>query len=254
MAGIQMQILGSGTCVPSLERGSCSALVRGGGALILIDVGPGTMGRLLAAGVGIDEIDVICLTHFHPDHCGELAAFIFSSKYPVWERTKPLTLVGGAGVTEFWEKLGRVWGSNLEMPEGCFRVIELGDEGVVDLGFPGLGLAYGPVNHKPESRAFRFTDGEGFSMVYSGDTDESPELEALASGADVLVIEASTPDGEKAPGHLTPSLAGEIARRAGVGQVVLTHIYPQCEGVDMVAQCRQKYPGPVRLARDLMMI
>ncbi|MCG8565461.1 MAG: MBL fold metallo-hydrolase [Desulfobacterales bacterium] len=251
---MQLQILGSGTCVPSLERSSCSALVRGRGHLILLDLGPGTTRRLLEAGVNMDDVDAVFLTHFHPDHCGELAAFLFSTKYPSCGRSKKLHLVGGYGLLKFFDDLRRVWGSNLDMDPEIFQIIEVDGMGEVELELGGMEIAHGPVNHKPESQAFRFTDATGFSLVYSGDTDYSSRLVDLSLGADILVIESSLPDGQKVPGHLTPSLAGEIGAQAGAGQMVLTHLYPQCEGVDMVGQCRRIFPGPVTLARDLMVI
>ena len=91
-------ILGSGTCVPSLKRSSCAIFSEIGSAKILFDSGPGTMHRLLKAGIEIFDIDVICYSHFHPDHMGELVPFIFATKYPDSNRrNKTLTITGGKG-------------------------------------------------------------------------------------------------------------------------------------------------------------
>ena len=93
-----LTILGSGTCVPSLKRSSCAILVACGSSRILVDCGPGTMRRLLEAGTEISEISHILLSHFHPDHSGELVPFLFSSKYPGKKcRSEPLTIVAGKG-------------------------------------------------------------------------------------------------------------------------------------------------------------
>ncbi len=75
-------ILGSGTCVPSLKRSSCSVLVETGEKKLLFDIGPGTMRRLLEADTTIFDISYLFLSHFHPDHSGELVPFLFSTKYP----------------------------------------------------------------------------------------------------------------------------------------------------------------------------
>jgi len=45
-----------------------------------------------------------------------------------------------------------------------------------------------------------------------------------------------------------------IATRASVGKLVLTHFYPECDNVDMAAQCRKTWSGPLALAEDLMTI
>ena len=55
-------------------------------------------------------------------------------------------------------------------------------------------------------------------------------------------------------GHLTPSLAGEIASAARVKKLVLTHFYPECDRADISDQCRKTYSGPLILAEDLMRI
>jgi ribonuclease BN (tRNA processing enzyme) len=73
----------------------------------------------------------------------------------------------------------------------------------------------------------------------------------LARGADVFVCEAATPDGQKLDGHLTPALAAGYAARAGCRQLVLTHFYPPCEGVDLKAQAAARFAGDIVLARDL---
>jgi len=110
----------------------------------------------------------------------------------------------------------------------------------------------GPVRHSPESTAFRITGPGGRSVVYSGDTEYCDSLVSLSKGADILICEAAFPDEEKTAGHLTPSEAGMIAAGASVGKLVLTHFYPVCDHVDMAAQCRKTWSGPLVLAEDLM--
>ena len=108
--------------------------------------------------------------------------------------------------------------------------------------------------HSPESIAYRITDPGGCSAVYTGDTDYSETIIDLAKNTDLLICECAMPDGLKVKGHLTPSLAGELATKAGVRQLVLTHFYPQCDTEDIAAQCRRTYAGPLMLAEDLMQL
>jgi ribonuclease BN (tRNA processing enzyme) len=109
-----------------------------------------------------------------------------------------------------------------------------------------------PVEHNEESIAYRITSAGGYSVVYSGDTDYSENLINLAKKADLLICESALPDDMGVKGHLTPSLAGEIATRAGVGKLVLTHFYPECDRVDIEQECRKTYSGALALAEDLM--
>jgi ribonuclease BN (tRNA processing enzyme) len=133
-------------------------------------------------------------------------------------------------------------------------MIELDTEREDSIQFEAFSVRSLPMHHNAESLAYRFTDRQGRSVVYSGDTDYTDNLVYLSGGADLLICEAALPDERKVEGHLTPSLAGDIASRAGVAQLVLTHFYPECDRVDIRAQCRKTYRGPLVLAKDLMQI
>ncbi len=248
-------ILGSGTCVPSLVRSSAAALVKTGESRVLLDVGAGTLHRLLEAGHRVFDISHILLTHFHPDHTGELASFLFSNKYPdVSRRERPLTLLGGPGVSDFFRRLLDLYGNWVQLPGGKFQLLEADPEKAGERDFGDFFLSWAPVNHNPESLAYRIRGISGETIVYSGDTDASESLKNLAMDADLLICESALPDALKVPGHLSPSMAGEIAAAARVRKLVLTHFYPECDGADMVGECRRTYAGPLVLAEDLMEI
>ncbi|GBC63183.1 MBL fold metallo-hydrolase [Desulfonema ishimotonii] len=253
---IAVTILGSGTCVPSLRRSACAVLMETGGARLLFDCGPGTMLRLLEAGTDISDIAVLCLSHFHPDHSGELVPFLFASKYPdSARRTQPLTLLAGRGFSAFFAALRGAYGRWIELAPGLLSITEMDNRGPDERKFDHFAVRTAPMAHNPESVAFRITHtASGASAVYSGDTDFCESLIGLSRGADLLICESALPDGMKADGHLTPGLAGRIAAEAGVRHLVLTHFYPACEQADLVSECRKFYSGPLTLAADLMKI
>ena len=250
-----LTILGSGTCVPSLERSACSAILKINNTRLLFDLGPGTMRRLLDADTRILDIGFIFFSHFHPDHTGELVSFLFASKYPGANRRKnPLTIIAAKGFSDFFNGLKQVYGEWIDLEPEVLSFIEM-DNTALDLHrFSDFVLKSIPVMHRKESVAFRVESDEGISIVYSGDTDYSENLIRLAAGADILICESALPDHLKVEGHLTPSLAGKIAAAAGVKKLVLTHFYPECDTADIEGQCRKTYTGPLILARDLMKI
>ena len=252
---ISVIILGSGTCVPSLKRSSCSVLMETGGKKLLFDCGAGTMRRLLETGTKIFDISFIFFSHLHPDHTGELVPFLFATKYPdIERRQKPLTIVAGKGFTGFYNRLKNVYGEWIELKPGLLNIVEMDNKGTDSLDFGDFSVESIPVEHTDESLAYRVNSADGESVVYSGDTDFSDNLVTLAKNADLLICESALPDELKVPGHLTPSLSGEIATQANVGKLVLTHFYPECDQVDIEKQCRKTWSGPLILAEDLMKI
>lgn len=252
---INLTVLGSGTCVPSLKRSSCSVLIEIDGVKLLIDSGAGTIRRLLEARASIFDISYIFYSHFHPDHSGELASFLFSTKYPEEStRLAPLNILAARGFKAFYERLKTAYGNWIELRPHLLKIFELNNKEPDLEQFEVFNVSSVPVEHNEESLAFRITDKRGVSVVYSGDTDYSENLVKLSDNADLLICESAMPDNLKVKGHLTPSLAGEIARQANVKKLILTHFYPQCDDYDVKSQCRKTYQGPLILAEDLMNI
>jgi ribonuclease BN (tRNA processing enzyme) len=250
---LRVTILGSGTCVPRLDRSACAVLVETGQVKILMDLGPGTMGRLLAAGTTIFDLTHIFLSHFHPDHTAELAPLLFSTKYPdAARRTHALTVLGGRGMIDFYKGLQAAYGDWIVLPEHQLRFQELDTTDGETVHMNDVTLSVRPVQHRPESLACRVDSPGGVSMVYSGDTDMCDSLGSLARRTDLFVCESALPDDQKVPGHLTPSLAGRLARRAEAKRLVLTHLYPPSEDADIVKQARSTYKGEIAVAEDLM--
>ena len=252
---LNVTILGSGTCVPSLERSSCSVLLEIENQKMIIDIGPGTMRRLLRAETTLSQVSHIFLSHFHPDHSGELVPFLFASKYPMHARRQtPLTIVAGYGFSDFFKGLHSVYGEWIDIGESLLNIIELNNTTRAQQSFDNFELESMPVRHRPESLAYRITATNGASVVYSGDTDVCDSLVDIAKSADLFICESAFPDDLKKEGHLTPSRAGDIAARANVQKLVLTHFYPECETRNIEKECRKTFSGELVLAQDLMEI
>ena len=248
-------ILGSGTCVPSLKRSACSVMITSGCSRIVLDCGPGTMRRLVETQTAVTDVSHVFFSHFHPDHTGELATFLFANKYPdQGRREQPLALIAGKGFFDFFNNLKSVYGRWIELPPERFNLHEMTSETGASMDFSDFSVESTPVEHNPESLAYKITGRDGKTIVYSGDTDFSDNLIELSRGVDLLICEAAFPEAFKVSGHLTPPEAGTIAARAEVRSLVLTHLYPECDQVDMVAECRQNWSGPLVLAEDLMRI
>ncbi len=248
---MEIIILGSGTCVPSLKRGSSGLILRIGERILLFDSGTGTLERMLKRGITYLDLDVVFYTHTHPDHIADLVPLVFACKYGENPRRRDLPIIGGRGFKTYFQAIQGVYGRWLQPDLFQIPIREVYDD---ILEYDLFRVIARPMIHLPESVAYRVESNEGKSAVLSGDTDYCPDLVELARDADVLVIESALPDEMKAEGHLTPSLAGRIGREANCKKLVLTHLYPVCDSVDIVEQCKREYRGELLIAEDLMEI
>ena len=165
-SGIRVTILGSGTCVPSLTRSSCSVLMQVGASKMLFDSGPGTMRRMLEADTTIFDLIHIFYSHFHPDHTGEFVPLIFATKYPDGSRRKrPLTIAGGRGLLDFYEGLKKVYGHWIELTPGLLEMIEFDNRNADAITFEACSAYTAPVTHIADSIAFRVTSSDGYAVV-----------------------------------------------------------------------------------------
>jgi ribonuclease BN (tRNA processing enzyme) len=217
---MKVKLLGTGTCAPSLRRGSSSYLVQTKQLNILVDVGPSVVRRLLEYGFTTRDIDVVILTHFHVDHTADFSTFLFASNYDVVARKKKLMVVAGEGLHDFYKGLLGVypWLSPKsyeiffhEMPEGTLKT-------------GGLIITTGPMEHNYESIGVRIEEGR--SVAFSGDTDYTENLIELAKEADLFVVECSFPE-KKVDGHLDLITLQKVVDQAKSRRVILSHLYPE---------------------------
>ncbi len=248
----RVTVLGSGTCVPSARRGPAGYVYEGAGQRVLVDSGSGTLGRMAEAGIDHGELTAAAYTHTHPDHTADLAPLLFAMNYtPGLERTALLRVIGPAGFGEFLAGLSELY-PGIRPKSYAIDLTEVADS-TVTLG--ALVVRSFVVEHAGYAAvAYRF-EGDDSVVVFSGDTTECPGIVAAAEGADLLVIEASSPFDDRDPGpHLTAAGAGRVAAEAGAGTVVLTHQFPVCDDHDMAALAAEQCDADVLVAEDLMVL
>ena len=246
---MEIIVVGSGTVVPRLSRRQSCVVVRVGGETLVFDLGSGAVRGMLHAGLDPFATDRIFFTHFHPDHTVDVVPLLFAMNYGADEkRNRPLSVSGPEPFRSFWQSIIGVWGKWM-VGDYTLNISELPHECPSPLELPGYRLSWAPAKHRPESIAYRLeTDGKAF--VYTGDTEYSEAVVELARGAHTLLIECSFPDDAPVPGHLTPSSVARIASEAEVERVVLTHVYPAADALDLVKEVGRGYPGKVIVAED----
>jgi ribonuclease BN (tRNA processing enzyme) len=255
---ITITILGSGVGIPSRTRagpGWVATVEAPEADAVLVDPSAGSIQRMAERGIPLDRLTHVLLSHFHPDHTGDLAPLLFALKSPRYAgRSPPLTLIGPRGLRKLLRDLEGVYGQAIESARNL-QVVELGSGERERFAAVGpLDVTAFPVVHAEGSIAYRFSRRGGPTFAYTGDTDHCDGAVEAGRGADLLLIECSYPEGEKRAGHLTPSEVGRIAAAAGPSRVVLLHLYPECRGHDLITPCRKYFAGEVTLAEDGMTI
>ena len=247
--GCQINIMGSGTGVPSKKRSPSGFLLRIGRKNLLFDLGAGTMQRLSKIGVSYNDIDYIFLSHLHPDHSLDLVSFLFASRNPLAPRRKKIELIGPVGLEAFYGKIIKLYGGTI-LPKSYKVVIKELDDAF--LKYRTWSVTAKRMIHTENSIGFRVKTPSGKIITYSGDTDYSSDVVKLGKNADLLILECSFPDPIKTKGHLTPSFAGRIAKECGAKKLLLTHLYPICDKFPITKQCRRFFKGEIVVAEDFL--
>lgn len=210
---------------------------------ILLDLGSGALGALHRYADPL-EIDAVCLSHLHADHCLDLCGYHVLRKYhptghqpriPVWgpegtadRMARAYDLPPDPGMTEEFDF--RPWQGPVEI--GPFRVE------------PFL------VVHPVPAYALRVT-WQDKVLAYTGDCGPCAGVAEAARGADLLLAEASFEEGADNPPdlHLTGRDCAALANAADAPRLVLTHIPPWHDPEVVLAEARADYDGDLSLAR-----
>jgi ribonuclease BN (tRNA processing enzyme) len=251
---MKITILGSGTGTPQLARNSSGLYIQSSKVKAIVDMGAGTLRRMCEAKIDYREIDLIALTHFHPDHITDFISFLFASNYAYGlKRTDLINVIGPNGLKQFYESLVQIFGHWVVPSDNRLRITEMSATELDIFEMDGIRIRSAASIHSFPALSYRI-EADNVSLSISGDTDFSENLINLARDSNILICECSMPDSMKIQGHMTPSEAGTLGTQASVKQLILTHFYPPCDEVDVLSAARSNFTGPILKAEDLMTI
>ena len=264
---VALQVLGSGGPFGYGRASSGYLLWIDGAARVMVDAGGGTFTRFHEAGARVDDLELLALSHFHPDHSVEVPALL-------WIKPTDLLIsgpTGGRGYPSADDYVDGLFG-----PGGVFRAVTDG-QGLrtvtidvnrseptevlanASMHVHGLGVPHGIV----PAVGYRVDVGD-VSVAFSSDQNGSDSaFVEFASGVDVLVVHVAVPETATGVGanlHAKPSVWGQIATDADVGTLVLSHLSSiaprsadgEIEDFDAkLAHVRSRYQGPLVIAEDL---
>jgi ribonuclease BN (tRNA processing enzyme) len=250
---VLLTVLGCAGSAPGPNAPTSGYLLEADGFLLGLELGHGTLAALQAIRDPF-ALDALVFSHLHPDHCLDFTALTVIRRYhpapsrdpreyrlPVYAPSEAADRFAAAYAPDAAElaltNLSDVFD---------FRILAPGE---VHIGPFQVNVIY--AAHPCESFSFRITHARR-TLVFTGDTGFTDGLVELAAGADVVLSEASWTHAADRPLdlHLSGKEAGDLAKRAGAGQLLVTHVPPWTDSAAVLAEARAEYPGEVTLVRQ----
>ncbi len=248
---MRLTVLGSGTSVPHPRRSSSAHWLEAGAGTLLLDPSAAAVHRMPQEGCDWPNLDAVWVSHFHLDHVGGLAPFLFGTKYApqMQKREKPLRVYGPHGTEKLLRRFDEANAYGLFEQPFPLEVREVAPRAEFEV-FDGLRAQTFSTPHTSESLALRLTDAAGASLVYTSDTGYTEALAGFGRDADLFVMECSFFRSKPVETHLVLADAMRLARLAAPRRVLLAHLYPEWDGVDIAAEAAKLWDGETIEARD----
>ena len=220
---------------------------------MLLDCSSDATHRMAEEDLDWANLDAIWISHLHLDHCGGLASLLFAMKHSpqTQARSQPLKIFSCAGIKQLLRAIDESNDYGLCRPPFPVEMREFsGPDGSGFMPFAGACCEMFKTPHTRESLAIRLTTADHKTVVYSADTGYSEELAAFARGADLFILECSFHRAKPVETHLILAEAMRIAQLAEPRKLLLTHLYPEWDEVDLEAEARELWSGESIAARD----
>jgi ribonuclease BN (tRNA processing enzyme) len=248
---VKLTILGSGTSVPHPERAAPSHWLETSKGSLLLDISADAPHRMAQERLDWPNLDAIWISHFHLDHMGGLAPFLFGSRWApqIQSRTKPLRIFGPNGLRRIINAIND--SNNYKLFQQAFpaEIVEVGPGKDFEI-IPSVAANTISTPHTEESLALRLNAEDSKLFVYTSDTGFSEDLIPFAKDADLLLMECSFRRNKPIQKHLELVDAMSLARECAPKRLVLTHLYPEWDKVDLVAEAQSLWSGETIEAKD----
>ncbi len=239
---MELAVLGTSATWPWSGRPCSGYLVREGDWNLLVELGSGSLAGL-SRFTALDEISAVFVSHRHLDHSSDLWGLFYALLITSTRRRVPLLAAPGV-VEQTVEQIG-------SYKDLFFEVFSVQQAGPGSFPLGPFYVEVAEVSHTVPTWGLRLEAG-GEVLAFSADTAPCSSLEHLARGADLFLCEATylEEDKDAPPVHMKAREAGEVAARAGVRFLLLTHIWPGRDRRRAREEAAAVFPGGLGLAEE----
>lgn len=241
---MKLTVLGSGTSEFHPKRSSSGYWVESDSGTMLLDCSASALHRMAQENLDWANLDAIWVSHFHLDHIGGLAPYLFATKhaFATHERRKPMRIFGAAGLRKLIDTINSAGDYNLFKQPFPLEIIEIEQLEKYQI-LPDVEATPWKTPHTDNSYAIHLRDRNGKTLVYTSDTGYTAVLASFARKVDLLLMECSFPNNKTVDIHLDLAEATQIIRRAEPKRAVLTHLYFQWDNVNFDEEVKKFSPG-----------
>lgn len=246
---VKLIILGSASAVPTREHENTHFVLVGEKNTVLVDCVGNPLLRLEQAGIGLEGLNDIILTHCHPDHVSGVPSLLMN----LWlmGRKASLNIYGLHHTLDCVEQMMGLyeWGEWPDFFSVAFHRLPA-QEMVFVLENEEFRILSSLVRHIVPTIGLRIESLQtGKAVAYSCDTEPCPNVINLGKDVDILIHEATG----VSFGHSSAAQAGEVAAKANAGSLYLIHYPPHLFGSqDLLNDAKRYFSGKVRFAEDFL--
>ena len=249
---IYLTVMGSGAASPTGKRHCSAQVLNIRGFKLLIDCAEGTQDRIRQHHLKLQSISTIVISHLHGDHFFGLPGLL--STMHLCGRTEPVSIVAPKGAKPVIETTFELTGNHIEYPiEWTEMDFEEGEQRVLENRKCTVDAFR--IDHSVPTYGFRVT-ADALTYAYCCDTAYDEAILPHIEGADLLCLECTFANElvelAEQRKHLTAGQAGRLAQKAGVKQLLLTHLSARYKEPDvLLQQAREEFANSI-MATDGM--
>lgn len=207
---------------------------------LMIDAGSGSLSKLQNY-ISPADLDAVIISHYHQDHIADIGVLQYARlvNYYVTGEKKSLPVYGHKEDPEGFQSLSHSY------TEGT----AYDPDGTLETG--PFSITFHKTSHPVPCYGMRITDGEK-TIVYTADTSYKDDWSEFAKGADLLITDSNFYAGGNAAqaGHMTSEEGGIIAKKAGVKELMLSHLPQYGDQQQLIEEAKRHYHGKICLAAE----